>query len=74
MKYGLVCKVCDRLLWTGPEKPKAGDSVPPANWIHALSRTRIGLNERVQWCGCKGRLGYTDVAESGWANGGKNAH
>jgi hypothetical protein len=74
MNYGLVCKVCERLLWIGKEKPKASDSVPPVGWIHAEHKTKIGLAERVQWCGCKGRLGYTDVAESGWLKGLPNAH
>jgi hypothetical protein len=53
MKYGLICKVCDRLLWKGEKRISAGMSLQAADWRHAETGRRAAQDERLHWCGCK---------------------
>lgn len=63
MKYGIICKVCDRLLWVGEVKPKPGEVMTSKGWLHAVTMEKARPRERIQWCGCKGKVAYTELTE-----------
>jgi len=63
MKYGLVCKVCDRLLWKGNDKPPKGQRLLPEQWVHAVTGERPLISSQIMWCHCKGDLKYVELQE-----------
>jgi len=67
MKYGLICPICARLLWTRPQKWKPGDPVMTADAQHAGEKRRpIQSTDQVYWCGCKPSVApkQQDLAEA----------
>jgi len=53
MKWGLICPICDRLLWTRLEKFQPGESLLSKGVRHAETGEFAGTSSSVYWCGCK---------------------
>lgn len=66
MKYGLICPVCDRLLWKGERKLSSVEELVGKGWKHATEGTPFRPGQPFYWCGCKphSSIKQTDLAEA----------
>ena len=53
MKYGLICPICDRLLWTREGRFPAGEPLASEGVFHGESGRKAKPTDEVFWCGCK---------------------
>lgn len=66
-KWGVICLVCDRLLWTMDKPFQKGEalSTERKGLRHGKTGRRPAPGDVVQWCLCKGGLGQQELAETG---------
>jgi hypothetical protein len=63
MKYGLICSVCDKLLWKGNVELNAGDLMTGKGWVHGQTGAPAKKDELRVWCCCKGPLKQVELQE-----------
>lgn len=64
MKWGLICPVCDRLLWT-QEKRFGEEVLLTKGMLHGIEKRPPNAGDTLIWCGCKpSRLKQQDLVEA----------